>query len=460
MSAIDGSVRHAGGQARDAQHRDNPLNGIAVIGAGWAGLAAAARLQRAGRAVRVYEAAAAPGGRARRIEHPGLGLRIDNGQHILLGAYTSTLALMQSLGVDPAHALLTSDLDLRSADGGLRLKFWPLPAPLHRLGVLLGSRGLDGWRGRRHLARAFGSLKPECIPSVATVADWLASLDCPPGLQARLWEPLCLAALNTPAHAAQARLFVRVLADSLGAGPAASRILIPRGSLHDLWPARVCALLGDGLERRRVREVTPAPEGGWQVDGNLHEAVILAVPCPEARRLLAPLPGAADFMRNWSLPPHSAIGTLTLRLGRPWNSGHPMLLLRDDPAHDAWGQWLFDRSASAGADADRRLVHVVIGAADRYAGREPARIAAGIEAQIRAQAAKGSRPPLPEIEAHALVTERRATFDAIPDLQRPGAATPWPGLLLAGDWTDTGYPAVLEGAVRSGLNAADRILAA
>jgi uncharacterized protein with NAD-binding domain and iron-sulfur cluster len=103
---------------------------------------------------------------------------------------------------------------------------------------------------------------------------------------------------------------------------------------------------------------------------------------------------------------------------------------------------------------------VVIGAADRYAGREPARIAAGIEAQIRAQAAKGSRPPLPEIEAHALVTERRATFDAIPDLQRPGAATPWPGLLLAGDWTDTGYPAVLEGAVRSGLNAADRILAA
>ncbi len=74
---------------------------IAVVGAGWAGLAAATRLRQAGHSVRVYEAAAAPGGRARRVDHPGLGLSIDNGQHILLGAYTATLALMQDLGIDP-----------------------------------------------------------------------------------------------------------------------------------------------------------------------------------------------------------------------------------------------------------------------------------------------------------------------------------------------------------------------
>ena len=134
-----------------------------------------------------------------------------------------------------------------------------------------------------------------------------------------------------------------------------------------------------------------------------------------------------------------------------------MQLLRDHPAGYAWGQWLFDRSASAHADADRRLVHVVIGEADRYAGRDPARIAAGVIGQIRAQAAAGSHPPLPDIETHALVTERRATFDAVPGLRRPGAATPWPGLLLAGDWTDTGYPAVLEGTVGSGLKAAEAI---
>lgn len=433
---------------------------IAVVGAGWAGLAAAVRLRRAGRAVRVYEAAAAPGGRARWIDHPGLGLRIDNGQHILLGAYSATLALMRSLDVDPARALLAGDLDLRSADGGLRLRFWPLPAPLHRLGVLLGSRGLDGGRGRRHLARVFGALEPQRVDPCATVADWLAGLGCPPDLMTRLWEPLCVAALNTPARAAQARLFVRVLADSLGAGPAASRILIPRDGLHALWPARACALLGEGLRRQRVRAIAPGPAGGWRVDGEPHAGVILAVPAAEARRLLAPLPGAADFLDGWTEPAHSAIGTLTLRLARPWDSGRPMLLLRDEPACDAWGQWLFDRSGSARTHAERRLVHVVIGTADRYAGRDPARLAAGVIAQIRAQAAAGSLPPLPQIEAHALVTERRATFDAVPGLRRPGTATPWPGLLLAGDWTDTGYPAVLEGAVRSGLAAADGILAA
>ncbi|MFC4299808.1 hydroxysqualene dehydroxylase HpnE [Castellaniella hirudinis] len=431
---------------------------IAVVGAGWAGLAAAARLRQAGHAVRVFEAAAAPGGRARRVDHPGLGLAIDNGQHILLGAYTETLALMQDLGVDPAQALLSRDLTLRSADGGLSLRFWPLPPPLHQLGVLLGSRGLDGWRGRRHLARVFGALVPDSIDASLTVADWLNSLDCPPGLMARLWEPLCLAAMNTPAQTAQARLFIRVLADSLGAGPAASRLLIPRDSLHALWPAQACTRLGGDLVRQRVRTVAPDPAGGWRVDGEAHEHIILAVPVTEARRLLAPLPDATDFLDGWTDPVQSAIGTLTLRLAAPWRSGHPMLLLHDDPTQDAWGQWLFDRSASARTDADRRLVHVVIGTADRYAGIDPARLAAGVIGQIRAQAAAGSLPPLPEIEAHALVTERRATFDAVPGLRRPGAVTPWPGLLLAGDWTDTGYPAVLEGAVRSGLKAADAIL--
>lgn len=433
------------------------MRSVAVIGAGWAGLAAAVRLRQAGRAVRVYEAAAAPGGRARRVDHPGLGLGIDNGQHILLGAYTETLALMRALGVDPAHVLLARDLALRSADGRLNLRFWPLPRPLHGLGILLGSRGLEGWRGRRHLARVLGALAPERIDPLATVPDWLSSLDCPPALMTRLWEPLCLAAMNTPAPRAQARLFARVLADSLGAGPDASRILIPRDGLHALWPARACALLGDELRRQRVRAIAPDPAGGWRVDDEPHDHVILAVPAPEARRLLAPLPDAPAFLDSWTDPAHSAIGTLTLKLARPWDSGHPMLLLRDDPARGAWGQWLFDRSASARADADRRLAHVVIGEADRYAGRDPARIAAGVIGQIRAQAAAGSHPPLPEIETHALVTERRATFDAVPGLRRPGAATPWPGLLLAGDWTDTGYPAVLEGAVRSGLKAAEAI---
>ena len=431
---------------------------IAVIGAGWAGLAAAVRLHQAGCPVRVYEAAPTPGGRARQVDHPGLGMAIDNGQHILLGAYTETLALMRALAVDPATALHAQDLRLRAATGNLDLRFWPLPPPLHRLGVLLGSRGLSGWRGRRHLARVFSALTPETLPPELTAASWLKGLGCPPDLLSRLWDPLCVAALNTPADTAQAQLLARVLADSLGAGPAASRMLIPRDSLHALWPAQACALLGDALHRRRVRLITPTPDGGWLVDDERHTAVILAVPVVEARRLLAPLPDAAAFLSRWSLPTQSAIGTLSLKLAQPWQSGHAMLLLQDAPERDAWGQWLFDRSASASHEADRHLVHVVIGVADRYAGRGPARVAAGVIEQIRSQAQAGGMPPLPDIKTHALVTERRATFDAVPGLRRPGTHTPWAGLLLAGDWTDTGYPAVLEGAVRSGQAAAQSVL--
>lgn len=426
---------------------------IAIVGAGWAGLAAATRLHRSGHHVHAYEAAPRPGGRARPIDHPGLGHSIDNGQHVLLGAYRDTLALMRSLGVDPRSACHIEPLALQSADCRLRLRLWPLPAPAHRLGALIGSRGLDGWRGRRHLLRILHALDPDRIDPAETASDWLRRLDCPPGLLQRLWAPLCLAATNTDVARAQARLFARVLGDSLGADARASRIYIPRTLLHDLWPARACALLGDDLRLHRVRVIAPGHGGGWTVDGELYDRVILATPASEARRLLSSLPDAEDFLNVWPAPPHAAIGTLTVRLSQPWGSGHAMVLLRDNPDQDAWGQWLFDRSATAQAPEHRCLVHVVIGAADRYADRDAADIAKGILAQIRTQVTR----PLPAIEAHALVTEKRATFDAVPGLRRPGPLTPWNGLLLAGDWTDTGYPAVLEGAVRSGLRAADLI---
>lgn len=424
---------------------------LAVVGAGWAGLAAATRLHRSGHQVHAYEAAARPGGRARPIDHPGLGHSIDNGQHILLGAYRATLELMQSFGVDPQSACHVGPLALQSADCRLRLRLWALPAPAHRLGALIGSRGLDGLRGRRHLLRTLRALDPNGIDPAEIASDWLRRLGCPPGLLERLWAPLCLAATNTDIARAQAQLFARVLRDSLGADTRASRMYIPRTLLHDLWPARACALLGDNLRLHRVRTLSPGHGGRWTIDGELYDGVILATPANETRRLLTPLPDATDFMNTWPTSPQAAIGTLTLRLSRPWDSGHAMVLLRDNPDQDAWGQWLFDRSATALAPAHRRLVHVVIGAADRYANQSAAGIAKGILTQIRTQIT----PPLPAIEAHTLVTEKRATFDAVPGLRRPGPLTPWRGLLLAGDWTDTGYPAVLEGAVRSGLRAAD-----
>ncbi len=427
---------------------------VAVIGAGWAGLAAAVHLHRAGCQVTVHEAAARPGGRARPVDRPASGLDTDNGQHILLGAYHDTLKLMRSLGVDPQVACHVQPLTLRSADGRFRLGFWPLPAPAHRLGALLGGHGLDGWTGRRHLWRVLRALDPARIDAALTVSHWLAQLGCPPGLMTRLWAPLCLAATNTPAERLQAQLFARVLADSLGADAASSHVYIPRGRLHALWPAQACALLGTRMRQQHVRTLAPDPGGGWRVDGEAFERVVLAVPVAAARRLLQPLPDATTVLARWPRLTHAAIGTLTLRLSHPWQSGQAMVLLRDEPARGAWGQWLFDHSATADSDEGRHRVHIVIGDAGRYADHDAGAVTAGIIAQIRAQCPK----PLPPVQAHVLVTEKRATFDAVPGLQRPNGTTPWHGLTLAGDWTDTGYPAVLEGAVRSGLHAAHLIL--
>ncbi|WP_269497473.1 hydroxysqualene dehydroxylase HpnE [Castellaniella sp. S9] len=428
---------------------------VAVIGAGWAGLAAAVRLRRLGHEPWVYEAARRIGGRARAVPRPELQATIDCGQHILLGAYRETLDLMAELGVDAGRAFHAQGLRLASADGRFSLGTWPLPAPAHGLGVLLGGRGL-GLRERGSLARLLAALGPrKALPAEAdSVSRWLDRLGCPARLRRLLWEPLCLAAMNTPADIADARLFLRVLRDSLGANAQAARLLIPRGTLDELWPAQAQARLPRLAIGHRVLSLE-AVSGGYRVDGADFEGVILATPPGEAARLLGQLPDAAPWLAAWPQWRFEGIGTVTLRLDRPWGSGQAMRMLEERPERDAHGQWLFDRSAIAHGDA-AGLVHVVISGASRIAACDAETVIGGVIGQIREQAPER----LPEVRAGTLITEKRATFSATPGQRRPGNRTPWPRLALAGDWTDTGYPAVLEGAVRSGHQAAEALASA
>ncbi len=444
---------------------------IAIIGAGWAGLAAALSLLREGYDVQVFEAASVPGGRARPLKYgPALPptshlaeYASDNGQHILLGAYSQTFNIMRRLGLDPKKLCLHSRLNIKSLDGAVQLRLLPLPAPLHLLGAMFTSRGLGGRHGRTHLKRVLGMASKIAYANPATlgpaashlsVAKWLQALDCPDELLTNLWQPLCLASMNTSIEQADALTFARILHDSLGGQATDSDIYIPRQRLHDLWPARACELLGARLLRQQVKEVSKLARG-WRVDGQPFDGVVLATNAAGAQALLGQLNGAEQYLASWPKFTYSAIGTLRLELERPLKSAQPMYLLRDNPATGAWGQWLFDHSLISPDPNQQNLLQVVIGRAQDYAGFTPEQIAAGVVAQLRAQAPWS----LPAVKSHHLVTEKRATFDCTPGLLRPASVTPWPRLVLAGDWTATGYPAVLEGAVRSGLQAAVAIRA-
>ncbi|WP_232788565.1 FAD-dependent oxidoreductase, partial [Macromonas nakdongensis] len=282
---------------------------VAIVGGGWAGLAAAVEAQAQGHAVTVFEAARHWGGRARSLPLPWPDqlpnpegrpqLTLDNGQHILIGAYTETLALMERVGLRPAEHLCATPLNLRFADGsGLAVPPWARrwPAPLD---VLAATALAQGWGGRDKLGFLHHSLRWQrqgfaCDPDT-TVHALCQGLSV--RVRADLIDPLCVAALNTPMADASAAVFLRVLRDALlgpGWGPwRASDLLLPRSDLGQLFPeAAVPWLAARGAVLRTGQRVTALHRGpsGWRVllDGAAHAAdrVVLACPAPEAARLV------------------------------------------------------------------------------------------------------------------------------------------------------------------------------
>ncbi len=437
---------------------------IAVVGGGWAGLSAAVRLRQYGCSVVVFEAARTLGGRARRVSSSTLNTRIDNGQHILLGAYTETLALMQELGLNVQDLFLRERLQLHSADDSFSLRAGALPAPLHLLGAILSARGL-GLMERLRIIAITTRLRRQGwkVDDGMTVAQWLAQGRQSPRAIQLFWQPLCLAALNTPMDAACAQLFARVLQDSLGGPAHASDVLIPRVDLSQLWPDQVAQYRPDGTSGElavrpgcAVRKLQ-AWSSHVDVDGSPFDAVVVAGNAPATHRLLQqldPCESGTDYLSTLSAFQYLPIATLTLQLERSWNRTRPMLLLKDFPERMQYGQWLFDRSASGPADS-QCLLNIVISDARAFMEHSRAKVIAATIDQVREQS--GREADMPGVRNHEVIIEKRATFAAVPGLRRPSNSTPWPRIWVAGDWTDTGYPAVLEGAVRSGKEAAHAI---
>lgn len=410
---------------------------LAIIGAGWAGLAAAVTAIQAGHDVTVFEAARTLGGRARALQvtrEDGSTLTLDNGQHILIGAYGETLRLMALVGVDVDAALLRTPLALTFPDGkGLRLP--KLPAPLDALAGIVGARGWS-WRDKRVLLRVASGWQRggfACEPQ-RSVADLCATLT--PRVREEMIDPLCVSALNTPAAEASGQVFLRVLRDAMFGVRGGSNLLLPRQDLGALFPdaaAKWIAARGSRVTPGQ-RVQTIAPDGpGWRVDGAAFDAVLLACPPAEAARLAT---GHDAWCAQARALRFEAITTVYLEGGH--RLPEPMLALRATPAAPA--QFVFDRG-QLGGPAGLWAMVVSASTAERAALEE--RVCAQAVAQLDCKA-----PRLLQT-----VIEKRATFACTPGLQRPPMQIA-PGLAACGDYVEGPYPATLEGAVLSGLAAA------
>jgi hydroxysqualene dehydroxylase len=404
------------------------LTSLTIIGGGWAGLSAAVHAVQAGWRVRLLEAAPQTGGRARRVMHQGLAL--DNGQHILIGAYRDTLALMRTVGIDADTCLLRLTLNLLTPDGrGVSLP--DLPAPFN---VLVGIAGASGWRWGDKWAFMRRAVQWQhqtfdCSPEL-TVADLCQGL--PPVVMASLIEPLCVSALNLPAIHASAKVFLRVLKDALMSGHGSSDMLLPRVDQSKLLPdAAVQWLKQHGAEvltGHHVDDLSPY----------LNSPVLLACPSWEASRLTKSLHPA--WAAQAAALQHTSIATVYLRANTDMRWPVPVMALPSNPQAPA--QFAFDKGRLSQDPSLQGVLALVVSACetDRDA------VSTAVWQQAREQLG------LPQATLLLTVLEKRAAFACTPGLVRPPMRID-SQLLACGDYVEGPYPSTLEGAVKSGIQA-------
>lgn len=408
------------------------MNGtVHIAGAGLAGLSAAARLAEAGRRVVVHEAARMAGGRCRSYHDPALDLVIDNGNHLLLSGNRSTLDFLARIGGgEGLNGPPAAVFDFADAASGER---WRLRPNAGRLPwwVLDARRRVPRTRPRDYLAPvALLRAKPN-----QRVGDVMA---CAGPLYDRLWRPVLLAGLNTEPREGSAGLAAALLRETLAAGGKACRPLVATTGLGAAFVDPALAwLAGRGVPVRygaRLRHIGFADDEVRELDFG-EDAVRLG---PGDTVILAVPPWSAQELVPGLIAPQSFSGILNAHFRVAPPAGWPLVF----GIVNGVSEWLF-------AFAER--LSVTVSAADRLFDTPREELAATIWREVAALT--GLAQPLPPWQ---IVKERRATFAATPaeEARRPAPRTRFRNLVLAGDWTATGVPATIEGAVRSGYTAA------
>ena len=434
---------------------------LTIIGAGWSGLACAVAATQAGWQVELFEAANEAGGRARSLDQSFAGVPLDNGQHILLGAYRDTLQLMRTVGVNPDEVLLRSPLDLRTADGlGFKLPhgFYPLEKFFVALSaafkLIIGVAFAKGWS-----AQDKWRLMQACwrwqLAGFTCNATWSVSLLCEasqltPRVVQGLIEPLCLSALNMPLQSASAAVFLRVLRDAMLSGVGSSDLLIPKTDLGALFPQACLEWLRQrGAQVHLGSRFTQEDVAQWLARSDealstkvVKGALVLACPAWEAARLTQTV--APAWSAKATALSHTAIATVYLQCHDAGfkGLGRPMVALQMNQSAPA--QFVFDRGALCQQPG---LLAAVVSASEG----EREQIAIQVQKQVSEQFG------LKQLSVVQTVVEKRATFACLPNTfegphhvgVKPDASVAT-NIFACGDYVRGPYPATLEGAVRSG----------
>lgn len=411
---------------------------VHVIGAGLAGLSAAVWLSKAGQTVAIYEAAGQAGGRCRSYVDEALGRLIDNGNHLVLSGNHAVYQYLEAIG--SADALCGPDrcefkfVDLRNGErwtvrpSASRIPWW----------IFAGNRRVPGTRPIEYVR----ALRLAWASKGETVSECLGNGGA---LFERFWEPLAVAVLNADADEAAAKLLWPVIRETFGRGEAACRPRIARIGLSDCFvdpSLRLLAAHATEVQfQRRLRcldidkgWVTGLNfSGGDRVELGGDDVVVLAVPPVAATKAVpqvqAPQGSRAIVNGHFLLPQSADQPRITGMVG-------------------SLCHWLFVRGDVAS---------VTVSAADALA-KEPSGFIAHRMWNEISQVMKLRETKLPP---HRIVKEKRATFAQTPEdvARRPGVRTEFANLFLAGDWTDTGLPATIEGSLRSGHTVAETVLA-